>query len=112
MVQRHNAMVESEWDIHVTTGLLTLRLKNERLKVGDTESGRMRHYLHIQERKKQDTGQQKPDKNECLPVYECSEKRSQEEELLRQFLKNKNQSNNGRKRRAKQLLDDGPVTAN
>lgn len=40
-------------------------------------------------------------------MYEKSEKRLQEEALLNQVPKNKNQSNNGRKRITQQLFDDG-----
>lgn len=54
--------------------------------------------------------QLKPDKSDQLPVFEPSEKRSQEE-LLRQVSNNKTRSNNGKKGITKQLSNDGLVTA-
>lgn len=62
--------------------------------------------------KKYDTEQQKSAKGDQLPVCEVSEKRLQEEKVLRHVPKNNNQINNGTRGIQKQLPDDGPVTAN
>lgn len=55
--------------------------------------------------KKYNTERQEPDKGDQLPMCE---KMLQEEELLTQVRKNKNQSNNSRKGLTKQLPNDGP----
>lgn len=46
--------------------------------------------------KKYDTEQRKPDKDDQLSVYEKSEKKLQEEELMKQVPKGKNQCTNSR----------------